>query len=259
MMWLPVMVHALLSGGDPLKMATQQHPSNESSSSSHAATSEGSLAADTGVMAVLLSAIPFSVAAVAVTLSGFAAQRTGRPLVFIIIPNFIGGISFICFHQVVTWSRTAGFMCLVITLSCAYVASPHAPTIIARLTAGPAAAVAMPCFNSVAMLGGFIGPSIMGFLVQRLGGFTVASTVMGGSMIFAGCMAVVLQCIMWHSKHSALDTLHDIEEHQGLRPDNNALAADGYELVYRSSGLNVAMGVPAGAPVASIPQNVVEM
>jgi MFS family permease len=249
MMWLPVVVQSLLSGADPMQLA---------GSSSSSSGSEGSAnPSSTGVTAVLLSAIPFTSAAVAVTFFGHHAQRTGtHPLWYVIIFCWVGGVALVCFHWVVHWSRILGFCCLIITLSCAFAASPHPPIVVAKLTVGPAAALALPLYNSVAMLGGFFGPALMGWFVQHLGGFGAATAVMGGSMILSGFLVWLLQHIMMRDGHtraivsgrgvgsisaasaggtrlnsSSAGELSDSFKGAGGSGD----AADGYEVVYRRS------------------------
>eukprot|EP00879_Flechtneria_rotunda_P027288 GHRR01029229.1.p1 GENE.GHRR01029229.1~~GHRR01029229.1.p1 ORF type:complete len:195 (+),score=56.38 GHRR01029229.1:105-689(+) len=180
-MWLPAMVHLLLSGGDPTQLVTDSHSSDK---------------ADTGVAAVLLSAVPYSCAAAAVAFAGSHAQHTGKHLLYIVMTDLVGGMSIICFHWFVHLSRTLGFLCLVLTLSCAFAAAPHSLVVIGQLVLGPGAAVALPCFNSMAMLGGFLGPAIMGYCVQHLGGVTAATIIMGCSMLLAGLLALLLHGIM---------------------------------------------------------------
>ncbi|KAF6242162.1 major facilitator superfamily domain-containing protein [Scenedesmus sp. NREL 46B-D3] len=192
MMWLPVMVQSLLSGADPVQLAG-------SSSSSEGSTSPSS----TGVTAVLLSAIPFTSAAIAVTYFGHHAQRTGKPpLWYVVMFSWVGGLSLISFHWIVKWSRVLGFCCLIITLSCAFAASPHPPTVVAKLTLGPAAALALPLYNSVAMMGGFFGPALMGWCVQHLGGFGAATAFMGGCFVLSGLLVWLLQHIMLQDCHT---------------------------------------------------------
>jgi MFS family permease len=248
MMWLPVMVQSLLSGADPMQLA----------GSSSSSGSEGSAnPSSTGVTAVLLSAIPFTSAALAVTYFGHHAQRTGTaPLWYVVIFCSVGGVALICFHWVVLWSRILGFCCLIITLSCAFAASPHPPTVVAKLTVGPAAALALPLYNSVAMLGGFFGPALMGWFVQHLGGFGAATAVMGGSMIVSGFLVLLLQHVMmrdchtraivsgrgcgpasaastgggWPNSSAAVGVLENLKGAGG-----SGDAADGYEVVYRRS------------------------
>lgn len=227
------MVQALLSGADPLQLA-----GNKGGTTGGA--QEGSADSNTGVTAVLLSAIPFTCAAAAITYSGHHAQRTGRPLWHIIVPCFIGGFAFMSFHWVVVWNGVLGFCCLVITSSCAFAASPHAPAVVAKLTVGPASVIALPCYNSVGMLGGFAGPSIMGFFVQHLGGFSAATAVMGGCMVLSGLLVLLLQRIMTTDSHtrgiiSGKAPLAAAVYGSALAAD----AADGYEVVYTKSGSSI--------------------
>ncbi|KIZ04033.1 hypothetical protein MNEG_3932 [Monoraphidium neglectum] len=192
MAWLPIMVQALLSGGDPTTIAQAPRPP-AGGGGDHAAA--GGADADAGAAAVLLSGIPFACAAAASTFVGAAMQRTGRPLHYLSGLNLAGGAAFVAFHRAVRASRAAGFACLVATLSCAYAGAPAAPWIVARLTAGPGggAAVALPLFNSLAMLGGFLGPAALGALAEKLrGDFGAATALLGCSMLVAGALAGAL-------------------------------------------------------------------
>jgi hypothetical protein len=168
-------------------------------------------------------------------------------------------LALVCFHWVVLWSRIFGFCCLIITLSCAFAASPHPPTVVAQLTVGPAAALALPLYNSVAMLGGFFGPALMGWFVQHLGGFGAATAVMGGSMMLSGVLIWLLQHIMMRDGHTraiaggrvcGISTIastggggssSSAAQHAGGKlgglksAGGSGEAADGYEVVYRRS------------------------
>ncbi|KAI8472493.1 MAG: major facilitator superfamily domain-containing protein [Monoraphidium minutum] len=198
MAWLPVMVEALLSGDDPTRIAAAKRGSST-------AAEGGAAAGGTGAAAVLLSAIPFSCAAVASTAIGARMQRLGRPLRHAAALNLGGGASLFAFHWVVRASRPLGFACLAATLSCAYAAAPAGPILVAQLAAagpgggpgGGAAALALPLYNSAAMFGGFLGPAALGALAQRLGGdFGLATAALGGCMAAAGLLAAGLERAM---------------------------------------------------------------
>lgn len=217
MLWLPVMVQSLLSGGDPTELvANKQHqpPATNSTSSSHGHSG------DTGTMAVLLTAIPFTCAALLTTCLGALAQHTGRPLIFNFAPNLVGGTAFLVFPWVVHQSRVAGFAMLTIALAAGYSASPHPMTAITQITArvmasqqthsrataggtegddGPsdaqATALALPMYNTVAMLGGFFGPWLLGIAIERLGGFSAGAVAMGVCMLAAGVCVLLLCCL----------------------------------------------------------------
>ena len=194
MAWLPIMVESLLSGGDPTQLAAAK------ATRGHAGAGvPGPAPGGTGAAAVLLAAAPRPAAAAATALAGAAVQRTGRPLLYLAAFNWAGGAAFVSFRWAVRASRAAGFACLVATLACAYAAAPSAPVVVATLTAGPGgeAALAMPLFNSIAMLGGFLGPSAMGVLTQRLGGdFGAATSLLGCCMLVAGAGAAALERVM---------------------------------------------------------------
>jgi MFS family permease len=268
MMWLPVMVQSLLSGADPMQLA------GSSSSSSSSSSEGGASPNNTGVSAVLLSAIPFTSAALAVTFFGHHAQRTGKPpLWYFITFCWIGGVALVGFHWVVEWSRVIGFCCLILTLSCAFAASPHPPTVVAKLTIGPAAALALPLYNSVAMMGGFFGPALMGWFVQHLGGFGAATAVLGGSMVLSGFLALLLQHIMMQDVNTrpiaagrsaggsfggnSAAGISTATSHDNAACGLSTVAvgsgevADGYEVVYRRSSSSIKRnGAARGAPEA---------
>lgn len=170
-----------------------------------------------------------------------------------------------------------GFCCLILTLSCAFAASPHPPTVVAKLTTGPAAAIALPLYNSVAMLGGFFGPALMGWFVQHLGGFGAATAVLGASMVASGCFAWLLQHIMLRDVHTraiAAGRAHGIGaagsgcSTAGAAVDDSCTGkaagglaavavgsgevADGYEVVYRRSSSSIKRkGAPRGTAAAA--------
>lgn len=205
MLWLPVMVQSLLSGGDPTQLV---------STTQHGKTAHSAAVDTTGTLPVLLTAIPFTCAAVLTTGFGALAQRTGRPLVYNFTPNLIGGSACVAFPWVVHQNRIAGFFMLTVALACGYSSSPHPMTAITQITAATAAkhglsrgqdhatpadaqgtALALPLYNTVAMLGGFFGPWLLGVAVERLGGFGAGTVAMGACMLAAGCSVLLLWCL----------------------------------------------------------------
>jgi MFS family permease len=240
MMWLPVMVQSLLHGGDPTELAARLHSTGHNGSTTTAPpppppaaggkhNSESRI--ETGTAAVLLTAVPFTAAAVATALIGRHAERTGESLLYVAVPGLLGGGSFILFHWLVKMSRTLGFACLVLTMACGYAAAPVALTLVTKLSSGMnATGLALPLFNTVTNLGGFLGPSIMGFTAERFGGFGVATTVLGGSMTLAGILAAVLRCIMMRDPSTRA-----MVSPGGIGWGSNGDASSSYELVYRRS------------------------
>lgn len=222
MLWLPVMVNSLISGGDPtqLQALTAAHAVPHPPTAAHAGGSSGSSSPgsgnSTGTLAVLLTAIPFTCAAVLTTALGALAQRTGHPLCYNFVPNLIGGVAFLAFPWVVHANRVAGFIALSVALASGYASSPHPMAALSRITAQVLAkqraespmgtsrgqagdaqgiALALPMYNTVAMTGGFFGPWLLGVAIERLGGFSAGAVAMGVCMLAAGVAVLLLWCL----------------------------------------------------------------
>lgn len=219
MLWLPVMVNSLLSGGDPTQLAA--HPSSYTTHTAHTASPSHSDDDNTGTLAVLLTAIPFSCAAVLTTGLGAVAQHTGNPLVYNFVPNLIGGAAFLAFPWLVHANRVAGFVALSIALASGYASSPHPMAALSQITSQALAqqreaaslpgdsrgrasasasdaqgiALALPMFNTIAMTGGFFGPWLLGVAIERLGGFGAGAVAMGVSMLASGVAVLLLWCL----------------------------------------------------------------
>jgi hypothetical protein len=216
MLWLPVMVNSLLSGGDPTQLAA--HPASYTTHTAHATGPTHSNDDNTGTVAVLLTAIPFSCAAVLTTGLGALAQHTGNPLVYNFVPNLVGGVAFLAFPWLVHANRVAGFVALSIALASGYASSPHPMAALSQITAQALAkqratsfpgdnrgrasasdaqgiALALPMFNTIAMTGGFFGPWLLGVAIERLGGFGAGAVAMGVSMLASGVAVLLLWCL----------------------------------------------------------------
>jgi hypothetical protein len=215
MFWLPVMVNSLLSGGDPTQLAGSSHPG---STAQHSTPGHSNSSDSTGALPVLLTAIPFTCAAVTTTTLGALAQRTGRPLVYNFVTNLVGGAAFLVFPWAVHANRVTGFIMLTVALACGYASSPHPVTAITQIVSNNLAsqqvyhctptassvqppsgssgtALALPIYNTVAMLGGFFGPWLLGVAVECLGGFSAGSVAMGVCMVAAGVLVWLLLCL----------------------------------------------------------------
>ena len=62
-------------------------------------------------------------------------------------------------------------------------------TIPPRFLSGMAAAGGLAFINSIGTMGGFVGPTIVGFLRDHTGGFAVGQITLGGFLLFASLMA----------------------------------------------------------------------
>ena len=73
-----------------------------------------------------------------------------------------------------------------------YSGSGTSVALLQELSAGPGFVVAAPLFNGIGNLGGFIGPFMVGALVQRTHSFTIPSLVMSGCLFVAGVMVAAM-------------------------------------------------------------------
>lgn len=66
-----------------------------------------------------------------------------------------------------------------------------------ELAAGPSLVVALPMYNSLGTMGGFVGPVLVGWLVESSGGsFGVATSMMGIALGTAGVMILGLGMVV---------------------------------------------------------------
>ena len=83
-------------------------------------TSTGGNSAVNTRNAMLLSAIPYAMAAVAMTLTTWHSDRVGERTLHIGMTAMVGSVFWLCFGPMYHQSFTAGFVSLVITLALAY-------------------------------------------------------------------------------------------------------------------------------------------
>jgi nitrate/nitrite transporter NarK len=57
---------------------------------------------------------------------------------------------------------------------------------------GTAAAAGIALVNSIGNVGGFVGPTVMGFLRQRTQGFEAGLVALAGTLVIAGALALSL-------------------------------------------------------------------
>lgn len=257
MSWMPVIINAIISGTDVVAVPMP-----------HGSGHGGGAAPPTGTLAALLSAVPYTFAAGATALSGYTAQRTGQPLQLLNVCSLASSVALLLFPTALGVSRAVGFGCLIAAFAASAAASPHAPVLVAQLTAGPASVLALPAFNSVAMLGGVAGPPLVGYVVEARGGISgvgLAVRIIGGCMLVSAALGFVLS-LLWpgadagHAvgKDSSDDNTQDMPSalRRASAVSGGLEAAAGYELVVRRR--SVIDAAAAAAAVAAEPEDVLE-
>jgi MFS family permease len=183
---------------------------------------EASGAGDFGVG--LLSAIPYAVGAIGMVIAGRHSDRTGERRWHVAIAAFVGGAGF------AATAFVRGSIMPLVTLSVAMLglasmfgpfwtlatsltargappprgtdadASPRLSMASARhgrrrgVAAGVGMAASIALINSVGNIGGFVGPTIIGYVSELTQSLTVGLVVVGGILAAGGALVVAPSC-----------------------------------------------------------------
>lgn len=174
--WCPLLVNAIVHGVN-LEEATA-HTANHLEQS-HARTS----------WVVVLTAIPYIGAAIFALVIGHSSQQRQERAVHLAVPYFMSGLLFAAFPRVSSHSPFMAFFTLCIVIAGIQGSNSVINSFIPAVAAGPSVSVAMALYNSVGNLGGFIGPSLVGWVVAKTGSYNEAIKVLGAVMCIASVMA----------------------------------------------------------------------
>jgi ACS family tartrate transporter-like MFS transporter len=134
--------------------------------------------------ATLWAAVPFIAGAITVVLAGWSSDRWRERRHHAAVPMALAGLFFLgsaiphlTFEWLMFWLCLTGAM--------AYSWAPAFWTIPTLLLSGPAAALALAFINSVGNCGGFLGPSLTGYLLTHGWRFSEASVLLSGFFVTA--------------------------------------------------------------------------
>jgi len=139
----------------------------------------------------LLSAIPFFAAAVTMSLVGWWADHTGRRRTTVVVMALVGA----CGYATAAVASGTGMMILGLAIAAAGIWSTLGPfwALPSRFLRGTAAAAGIGMINSVGnLIGGFIGPNMMGQIKERYGNYDAGLWVSAGVSITAALVAGLL-------------------------------------------------------------------
>jgi nitrate/nitrite transporter NarK len=145
-----------------------------------------------GAMSVLAvgfaSAIPFAAAGVAMVLVGRSSDRMNERRIHLALCALAGAAGFFA----AAYARSPILELACITLAAAATSSCVGPfwAIPAGILTEAAAAGGIALINSVGNLGGFAGPYVAGFIVQRTHNFAAALVTMGIALAVAAAIAL---------------------------------------------------------------------
>jgi MFS family permease len=147
-----------------------------------------------------LVAVPYFFSVVGMIFWAWFADRYGRRTLNVIVTCALASLAFLA--ALISQNFTAALASLTVALLCLNAARAVFWAIPSLYLTGGAAAGGLALISSVGTLGGFLGPSIMGWLKDATGSFTVGMLAMAGFLALASLLTVGLW-LMTRNERSA--------------------------------------------------------
>ncbi len=141
--------------------------------------------------ATVLSAIPFCAAAVAVMLMGKSSDRTKERKLHSAVPLLLAAV----FFSAVTIPAQAfpvTMVWLTLTGSLLWTWAPSFWVLPTLVLGESAAAVSLGLINSIGSLGGFVGPTVVGYMLTKWGSFSAVIWLLSGAFILAALLILLV-------------------------------------------------------------------
>jgi ACS family tartrate transporter-like MFS transporter len=137
-----------------------------------------------------VSALPFLVTAIAMVLVGMHSDRVGERRWHTAIPAFVGAAALVAAGYGA--STAVVVACIGLGMACAEaMVGPFWAMATSRM-AGLSAAAGIAVINSLANLGGYFGPDIIGFFRKASGGFRGGLLAIGATLALSGGIAMIV-------------------------------------------------------------------
>jgi MFS transporter, ACS family, tartrate transporter len=150
----------------------------------------------------LLSALPYVAGLVAMVLNGWHSDRTGERRWHTAFPLFLGaGCLLVAIYS--SAHLPLAFVCMVIVGACTTAFMPSFWALPTAILAESAAAASIGLINSVANLGGFLGPFFIGYLRTKTNSFSPGLVLLLICMIASGLLALLLRLPQVHSTQTS--------------------------------------------------------
>ena len=137
----------------------------------------------------LATALPYAAAALTMYLWGSHSDRVRERTWHVAIPAFVGALGLALSAY---WGDTPALalaaLCLCV-MGC-YAALPVFWTLPTSMLAGSAAAAGIALVNSIGNTGGFLGPTIVGFVTDATGSFSAALWTLAGFVAASGVVVL---------------------------------------------------------------------
>jgi nitrate/nitrite transporter NarK len=135
--------------------------------------------------------VPYAAAALTMYFWGRHSDSTGERTWHIALPAFVGAIGLTASAY---FSDTPVLALAALSLSAIglYAALPVFWTLPTSLLAGGAAAAGIALVNSIGNTGGFLGPTLVGYVTEATGSYAAALGALAGMVTFAGVLVLAL-------------------------------------------------------------------
>jgi MFS transporter, ACS family, tartrate transporter len=140
----------------------------------------------------LLSAVPYVAVVVAVLLVARHSDRTRERHLHVAVPCLVGAVALACTGLVTSYPALA-LAVLALASAGIYSAIPPMWGLPTAVLGGPAAAAAIGLISAIGNVGGFVGPSIAGFIIELTGEPASSLAAMGASLALAGLLVLALR------------------------------------------------------------------
>ena len=139
----------------------------------------------------LATALPYAVAALTMYLWGSHSDRSGERTWHVALPTFVGalGLAFSAY-----WGNTPALAlaALCVCVMGLYSALPVFWTMPTSMLAGSAAAAGIALVNSIGNTGGFLGPTLVGFVTDATGSYAAALCTLAGFVVASGILVLAI-------------------------------------------------------------------
>ena len=135
-------------------------------------------------------ALPYIVAMVAMVLAGMSSDRSGERVRHVAGAAFLGALGLM--GSVLVHGPVMIILCFCLAAAGIYAALAVFWTLPTAILRGMAAAGGLALLNSVANLGGYFGPDLMGRLKELTGDYVLGMEVLAGFLAFAGISVLLI-------------------------------------------------------------------
>jgi MFS transporter, ACS family, tartrate transporter len=143
------------------------------------------------LMVSFITAIPYVAATGAMLWIGFSSDRSGERFLHVAVPSFIGAAGFAASALVVSPLPAMA----ALTIAAMGDLSTRGPfwALPPRFLSGSALAAGIALINTFGSLGGFVGPTMVGYVRDQTGGFTGGLMFLAALLVLAGIGTLVLR------------------------------------------------------------------